>query len=220
MIPRRSRSAAGVAAILLVATAITVCAAQARAAGPLTPAGAILPTAAQVAGVVHVCSSCHGLGGRSISPLFPRLAGQKRDYIEAQLKAFRDRKRADRPARAYMWGMAARLTDPMIKAIADYYATRPLVPGRQEPASATATGRKIYDGGMPSKGVPPCAACHGARAEGKGTIPRLASEHRRTIEHELRAFAAGTRVSDMMHQISKPLTPDQIRDLAAYLRTL
>ena len=41
-----------------------------------------------VAGTVHVCSSCHGPDGRSISPTFPRLAGQQKDYIVAQLRPF------------------------------------------------------------------------------------------------------------------------------------
>ncbi len=67
-----------------------------------------------MAGTVHVCSSCHGPKGRSISSTFPRLAGQQKDYIEAQLKAFRDHTRADPHAKTYMWGMAARLSDPTI----------------------------------------------------------------------------------------------------------
>ncbi|HYL49535.1 MAG TPA: c-type cytochrome, partial [Stellaceae bacterium] len=40
-----------------------------------------------VEGTVHVCSSCHGLRGKSVSPTFPNLAGQQKDYIVAQLKA-------------------------------------------------------------------------------------------------------------------------------------
>ena len=47
-----------------------------------------------VVGTVHVCSSCHGSEGRSISPTFPRLAGQQKDYLVAQLQAFRDKTRA------------------------------------------------------------------------------------------------------------------------------
>ena len=71
-----------------------------------------------VDGTVHVCSSCHGLDGRSISPTFPRLAGQQHDYIVAQLTAFRDHTRADPHAHTYMWGMAAKLTDSTIDGVA------------------------------------------------------------------------------------------------------
>jgi len=73
-----------------------------------------------VAGTVHVCSSCHGPDGRSISPTFPRLAAQQKDYLVAQLQAFRDKTRADPHAQTYMWGMAAQLSDQNIDAIATY----------------------------------------------------------------------------------------------------
>ena len=76
-----------------------------------------------VAGTVHVCSSCHGPDGRSSSPTFPRLAGQQKDYIVAQLQAFRDKTRADPHAQTYMWGMAARLSDATIDGIATYYGS-------------------------------------------------------------------------------------------------
>src|ERR1039458_6023658 len=77
-----------------------------------------------VEGTVHVCTSCHGLGGRSISPTFPRLAGQQHDYIVAQLQAFRDHTRADPHAHTYMWGMAAKLSDSTIEGLAKYFSSQ------------------------------------------------------------------------------------------------
>ena len=82
-----------------------------------------------VVGTVHVCSSCHGSEGRSISPTFPRLAGQQKDYLVAQLQAFRDKTRADPHAQTYTWGMAARLSDENIDAIAATILPRPRLPG-------------------------------------------------------------------------------------------
>ena len=82
-----------------------------------------------VAGTVHVCSSCHGPDGRSISPTFPRLAAQQKDYLVAQLQAFRDKTRADPHAQTYTWGMAARLSDENIDAIAATILPRPRLPG-------------------------------------------------------------------------------------------
>src|SRR5579864_4601832 len=75
--------------------------------------------------VAKECSTCHGPKGISVSPTFPNLAGQQAEYLEAQLKAFRDRSRADPHAQAFMWGMAAQLTDSTIKEIADYFASQP-----------------------------------------------------------------------------------------------
>src|SRR5215469_12852823 len=112
-----------------------------------------------VAGMVHVCSSCHGSDGRSISPTFPRLAGQQKDYLVAQLQAFRDTTRADPHAQTYMWGMAARLSDQNIDAIATYYASQTPVSGAPTDSPETTAGAKIYTEGIPSKNVPACMSC-------------------------------------------------------------
>jgi cytochrome c553 len=70
----------------------------------------------------QVCTSCHGPGGNSTSPAFPKIAGQRAEYLENQLKAFRDRTRADPMAQAYMWGMTSQLSDSAIKNLAAFYA--------------------------------------------------------------------------------------------------
>ncbi|MHB8477777.1 MAG: c-type cytochrome, partial [Steroidobacteraceae bacterium] len=76
----------------------------------------------------EVCGSCHGVNGRSVSPTFPNLAGQTVQYLETQLKAFKDQSRADPDAQAYMWGMAAQLNDGMISALAAYFSGQPPAP--------------------------------------------------------------------------------------------
>src|ERR1700693_2114843 len=92
----RIRRLAITALLVLVATP---CAAQTPPSRN-APAAAAAPAGppVDVAGTVHVCSSCHGPGGRSTSSTFPRLAGQQKDYLVAQLQAFRDKTRADPPA--------------------------------------------------------------------------------------------------------------------------
>jgi cytochrome c553 len=52
---------------------------------------------------------------------FPRLAGQFAEYTEAQMKAFRDGVRGNDPAQM-MRTIALKMTDPEIKAVADYAA--------------------------------------------------------------------------------------------------
>ena len=111
---------------------------------------------ATVAGTLHVCASCHGPDGRSISPTFPRLAGQQKDYLVAQLQAFRDKTRADPHAQTYMWGMAARLNDSTIDGIATYYSSQAPVAGAPSASPVTATGKKVFTEGIPSESVPAC----------------------------------------------------------------
>ena len=173
-----------------------------------------------IAGTVHVCSSCHGPGGHSISSTFPRLAGQQKDYLVAQLTAFRDHKRADPHAQTYMWGMAARLSNPMIVALATYYAAQPPTPGTPDNSAEAQAGRKIYTEGIPAQGVPACMTCHGAKGEGNSAFPRLAGQHTAYIERQLEAFASNARANVIMHENSKNLTPEQISEVAAYVRSL
>jgi cytochrome c553 len=175
---------------------------------------------ATVPGEVHVCSSCHGPNGRSISPTFPRLAGQQKDYIIAQLQAFRDKTRADPHAQTYMWGMAARLSDPTIDAIATYYSSQTPAASSPSDSPQTVAGKNIFAEGIPSEGVPACMSCHGEQAEGNGPIPRLAGQHQAYLARQLEAFASMARANEIMHENSKDLTSQQISEVTAYLATL
>ncbi|MGH8280060.1 MAG: c-type cytochrome [Gammaproteobacteria bacterium] len=62
------------------------------------------------------CAACHGANGISVAPIYPNLAGQKMEYIEAQLKAFRDGSRVN----PIMNPMAKGLTDIQIANLAAY----------------------------------------------------------------------------------------------------
>ena len=173
-----------------------------------------------VAGTVHVCSSCHGPEGRSISPTFPRLAGQQKDYIVAQLQAFRDKTRADPHAQTYMWSMAAQLSDSTIDGIASYYASQPPVTGTPSASPETTAGAKIYGEGIPAENVPACMSCHGEKAEGNGPIPRLAGQHQAYLARQLEAFQSMARANEIMHENSKDLTGEQISEVTAYLAAM
>jgi cytochrome c553 len=208
----RRRTASIPAAFALVALAVAGC----GGTGPPESGSAD----STVAGTVQVCSSCHGPDGRSISPTFPRLAGQQKDYIVAQLQAFRDKTRADPHAQTYMWGMAARLSDPTIDGIASYYASQTPVAGEPGTSPEIAAGKKIYTEGIPSESVPACMACHGEKAEGNGPIPRLAGQHHAYLARQLEAFASMARANEIMHENSKDLTPEQISEVTAYLATM
>ena len=67
------------------------------------------------------CAACHGPAGAGIPAQYPRIQGQYAEYIEAQLKGFRDGTRANDPAKM-MRMIALKMTDKEIKAVADYAA--------------------------------------------------------------------------------------------------
>jgi cytochrome c553 len=66
---------------------------------------------------VAACAGCHGKEAHGTETL-PRLAGQHAQYTERQLKAFDKRERTN--DNAVMHGIAAKLTELEIKAVASY----------------------------------------------------------------------------------------------------
>ena len=66
---------------------------------------------------VAACSGCHGPQGHGTETL-PRLAGQHAQYTENQLKAFNKRERTN--DNAVMHGIASKLTELEVKAVASY----------------------------------------------------------------------------------------------------
>jgi cytochrome c553 len=196
--------------------AIPLYAAVAALALPIAVAEAAENTVAHDL-ITRECSTCHGARGISVSPTFPNLAGQQAEYVEAQLKAFRDRSRADPHAQAFMWGMAAQLTDDAIKEIAAYFAAQPPAAGTPADSVETAAGMKIFTDGIDAQNVPPCQTCHGDKAQGSGAFPRLAGQRRGYLEKQLESFAANLRANEIMHENSKNLTALEISQVAAFL---
>ncbi|MGH8736619.1 MAG: c-type cytochrome [Burkholderiales bacterium] len=167
-----------------------------------------------------VCSACHGPDGRSISPVFPRLARQQSAYIMLQLEAFRSHQRGDPNAQAYMWGMASQLSDATIKALADYYAAQKPVEVKGGDRGLMAEGKKIYTEGIPAQNVPACVSCHGANAEGAGAFPRLAGQHIEYLVAQLLGFQSGLRANaPIMLGVVRTMSPEQMKAAATYAAT-
>jgi len=168
----------------------------------------------------EVCASCHGPKGNSPSSAFPNLASQQKDYLAAQLKAFRDHTRADPMAQAFMWGMASQLTDEAIGELAAYYASQKATPEKRPDAKLAKQGRDIFEHGIPDEKVPACITCHGARAEGNGPMPRLADQHPEYLLKQLALFKTQVRAganSPQMHAVTGGMTFDQMAAVAAYI---
>jgi cytochrome c553 len=66
---------------------------------------------------IPACAGCHSPTGAGIPAQYPRLGGQHMDYTEVQLNAFRS---GERTNTLPMSGVAAKLNDREIKAVADY----------------------------------------------------------------------------------------------------
>lgn len=168
---------------------------------------------------MQVCSICHGVDGNSVSPNFPRLAGQTPGYLVAQLEIFRSHQRADPAGFEYMWGISHHLTDDQIKGLAEYFAKQ--VPQANAPVDAQlmAAGKLIFENGVPTKEAPPCIACHGSKGEGIATFPRLANQHQDYLMKQLDVFQrTDERPGTPMTQITHLLSQQEIKAVAGYLQ--
>jgi cytochrome c553 len=87
----------------------------------LAAAGQKLWRGGNAATGVPACAGCHGPDGSGIPAMYPRIAGQYSEYIEVQLKSFQGGQRSNDP-NGMMRGVAARMTEKEIKAVADYAA--------------------------------------------------------------------------------------------------
>lgn len=168
---------------------------------------------------IELCSVCHGPGGDSISPTFPKLAGQVEKYLAAQLRAFKSRERADPEAHDYMWGMGGSIPDPLVDGLAHYFASQPPPPGMRGDPALVAPGRKLFEEGDKAKNVSACTGCHGANGEGNAVFPRLAGQHAAYIVRQLEVIKQNLRASPVMHGIVTQLTPNQMKEVAEFLQS-
>jgi cytochrome c553 len=71
-----------------------------------------------------VCAGCHGPNGISVNPLWPNLAGQHAEYLDKQIKAFRDGTRTEPTMQAFV----TQLTDADAADLAAFFASRKACP--------------------------------------------------------------------------------------------
>lgn len=166
----------------------------------------------------QVCSNCHGATGVSVSPTFPKLAGQQREYLVNQLTDLKSRARSDPHAQMFMWGFT-HLTDVQIDEIATYFSSQPAVMGKPRERILMDQGRTIFVSGLPDKGVPACSSCHGQNGEGMGQFPRLAGQHAEYVVTQLLVFQHTDQRprGAPMKAVCKNMSELEMREVAAFV---
>jgi len=167
----------------------------------------------------QVCAACHGADGNSTGGAYPKLAGQHAEYLVKQLHDFKPQ--AGKPPlrnNPIMAGFAAALSDQDMINVAAWFASQTPKPGYAHDAKTAALGRSIWRGGIASRGVPACAACHGPTGQGIPIqYPRLSGQWAEYIVAQLAAFQQGTRNnSDPMHEIAHRMSDDEVKAVADY----
>ncbi len=164
------------------------------------------------------CFLCHGMRGEAASELSPRLAGQNAAYLVKQLTNFKSGERKSSAMRP----MAAGLSADDIRAVALYFSRQKAEPHVPTDPGLAARGRVVYAQGGQAAEVAACRGCHGERAQGSESLPRLAGQFPAYVESQLRNFGARERTNDnaVMQTIAARMTAAEIAAVAAYLGSL
>jgi cytochrome c553 len=173
---------------------------------------------------LEYCKTCHGLSGQGYLGYFPmpRLAGQQPEYIEAQLRAFIERRRTN----PIMFNVAHVLSPSMLTALATHFRDLNPKPFGGGPRGSLAEGKKIFDEGLPDANVPACSACHGTTGKGQNEIPRLAGQVYQYTVGQLtgwkkeRGQGSAIDTSAIMAPTAHNLTRSQVEAVAAYVSYL
>jgi cytochrome c553 len=132
----------------------------------------------------ELCLLCHKVAYAS-QPMatIPLLQGLPAGYLYRQIRAFKERRRAE----SVMQTNVAGLSDRDMRDIADYLSQqRPFRGAYQLDPAKVAMGKARAD-------ELKCAACHLPTFRGAGEAPRLAGQTPGYLEAQLAAFASGQR---------------------------
>ena len=156
------------------------------------------------------CAHCHGTDGNSTSSAYPSLAGQTREYLYRQIKAFKEGTRKN----SMMSPAAVVLSDQDMQDLAEYFSGQTLV------RSTAKTDPAMIEQGKKIASEAQCVACHQPNFKGLNEFPRVSRQKYPYLVKQLKDFRDGTRPSDVMGPTVKNLTDEQIDALAQYLTNL
>lgn len=175
------------------------------------------------------CVACHGVGGVSANPAWPKLAGQGEKYLVDQLKLFKEKVRVN----TLMNPQAENLSDQDMEDLAAYYASQAINAGSADPdkefqgEKLHVIGERIYRGGNSETGVPACMSCHAPDGIGNAPakFPQLAGQHAVYTAAQLRSYRSGARYQpddnlNMMKDIATYLSDTEIDAVAEYIAGL
>ena len=168
------------------------------------------PVPAAVAAKSDSCAHCHGTDGNSTSSAYPSLAGQTREYLYRQIKAFKEGQRKN----GMMSPAVVVLSDQDMQDLAEYFSGQTLV------RSTARTDPAIIEQGKKIAAQAQCVLCHQPNFKGLNEFPRVSRQKYPYIVKQLKDFRDGTRSSDVMAPTVKDFTDEQIEALAQYLTSL
>ena len=169
----------------------------------------VIPTiyAVEIKEKAAICFNCHGDNGNSSKPMIPNLAGQRTSYLEYQLLAFQSGDRQN----PMMQAITSKLSKQNITDLATYF-------NQQKSQPAPSTEIELIKQGEAKTAM--CLGCHGSKAQGRGRFPQLAGQHAHYLQAQLLHFKNKSRQGGVMNAMTRALSPQDIKEISAYLSQL
>jgi cytochrome c553 len=167
------------------------------------------------------CAECHNLDGISVMAKFPKLAGQRPDYIRKQVRDFSHRRRSNDGGQ--MQAVASDISDEDLARAADYFGGLAPPPPDASMAKGSAEwqrGAALYRDGDAKAGIERCRSCHESAERDHPQGPYLTAQHSAYLAKQLRDWRSGARTNDPSHAmpaLAAKLSEEDISALAAFL---
>jgi cytochrome c553 len=166
---------------------------------------------------VTSCGACHGVNGEGNAVMAaPRLAGQPAAYLQRQLEAYGNGRRAN----GVMTPIAQALTPDQRRLMAAHYATLDAAARPAAKATGPERGRLLARVGDEKVQIQACNNCHGPDGVGAPPVnPYLAGQIPKYLVAALQAFKNGSRDTDpsrQMPDISQRLSAADMNAVAQY----
>ena len=186
----------------------------------------------EINGTGAACHGDQGAGGSKGED--PRIAGQRVNYIEGQLRNFRSRTRVNIPMFPYT--QERELSDSDIKDIAAYLAgielsnRMPTYTGKEDALTKLLMAERVMiipraEGNLEHGEAiyqKQCAACHGKTGKGRGMFPMLVGQYTNYLKRQVDLYLKGDRPHDEQGVVGvlNGLKERDIQDILAYLTAI
>ena len=161
------------------------------------------------------CGYCHEYDGNTSMGNYPKLAGQKVQYLIKQLHDYRSGRR---DGQGMMQGTTSLLSDQDITAVAEHFSSQQRTLDKvPESVSDLKLAQAIYNNGIPDRQVVACKLCHQST---DARIPNLSGQHAEYIAMQLHAFKNKTRRNDpamFMQFTAERLSDQEIMALSQFI---
>lgn len=161
----------------------------------------------------EICALCHSLDGNSRMAKFPKLAGQRKGYIEKQLKNFLEARRQNDGGQ--MSSIVTEIDPADFARIATWFESQePPAPQESDQDEVSNGEALFFDNG--------CVECHNNSMQDKSlpAMPLLTAQHAAYLLKQLGDFQSDQREhanDELVDQIINEFSQSELASISAYL---